>query len=92
MSKTRNGRHHSLHHLGSCWRVPGRHYQDFEVWGDLMPPERTLHSKCKDCFPPSAACAAKAPEPEEVDEGSSSSSSSGSPPAKKAKEGKDGSE
>ena len=92
VSKIPKGRHHCLHHMGSCWRVPGRHYPDFEVWGDLMPPEKSLHSKCKDCFPPVAVLAAKEPEPEEVDDCSSSSSSSGSPPAKKPKEGEGGSE
>ena len=89
VSKTRNGRHRSLHHVGCCWRVPGVHYREFDIWGDVMPPEASLNSKCKDCFATGGAGAVKELEPEAGDEeagSSSSSSSSGSqPPAKKPK-------
>ena len=90
VSITRKGRHRSLHHVGMCWREPGRHFKEFEVWGDIMPPEDSLQSRCKDCFRMKGV--REAPEnsqgAEEVeDEGSSSSSSSTGlgPPAKKPK-------
>ena len=84
---SRGGRHRRLHHVGSCWRVPGRHYKTFEVWGGIMPPLELLHSKCKDCFKVEEIVARQGPEEDESEGSSSSSSSSGdsAPAAKKPK-------
>ena len=88
VSITRNGRHRSLHHVGLCWREPGRHYKDFEIWGEVMPPEQSLQSRCKDCFKLEGGKKPQGSEQggEEDEDGSSSSSSSssaGGPPAAK---------
>ena len=68
-----------LHYAGSCWRVPGTHYKEFEDWGDVVP--TTVHARCHDCFPAESPAvraeeAAAAGESEDGDGSSSSSSSS----------------
>ena len=84
VSVTRGGRHKSLHHVGSCWRVPGQHFKEYEVWGDVLPPAGYLQSRCKDCFKLEGD---QEEQPAELEDGtSSSSSSSGSRPAKKKAE------
>ena len=39
-----------LHFVGCCGKVPGEHYLNFEVWGNLMPPEHAIDVVCKTCF------------------------------------------
>ena len=75
--------------MGSCWRVPGVHYRDFEVWGNVMPPPESLQSRCKDCFKVTAPLGLQeAEEDESCGSSSSSSSSSGvGPPAPKKPKG-----
>ena len=88
VSKTQNGRHRKLHHVGSCFRVPGLHYKEFDVWGDVVPPLSELHSQCANCFGKGGVVreAPVAEQESEVSSVSSSSSSSGKePPGKKAK-------
>ena len=51
VSVTSGGRKRCLHHLGRCWRKPGLHYADFEVYGDKLPPPEAYHSICKLCWP-----------------------------------------
>jgi hypothetical protein len=87
VSRTRGGRHRSLHHYGSCWRIPGVHFKVYDIWGNLCPPEHEVDSKCRDCFGAAKELEAKAPEAEGEESATSSSSSSsvGKPPAKKNK-------
>ena len=67
-----------VHHLGKCWRVPGKHYLEYEVHGEVLPPPESYHEICKTCWPSS-------PPTQQVERtlplavaGGSSSSSSGS--------------
>ena len=39
-----------LHFVGSCGKVPGEHYRNFETWGSVMPPESELDCVCSICF------------------------------------------
>ena len=65
--------------------MPGVHFKVYEVWGNILPPEAEIQSKCLDCF--GAKRAPAEPEVEDDDSvSSSSSSSSGGPPAKKGRE------
>ena len=72
--------------MGSCWRLPGVHFKVYEVWGNIMPPEAEMQSKCLDCFGAKRLPAEPESEDEESASSSSSSSSSGGPPAKKGRE------
>jgi hypothetical protein len=87
ISKTRGGRHRKLHHVGSCKRVPGVDFRDYEVFGDTMPANSLLDSLCKWCFGTTELPAEEESEAESFD--SSSSSRSGKRPAaaKKAEDG-----
>ena len=81
VSITRGGRHRKLHHVGSCKQQPGVDYRDFQVYGDVMPPNSELDSLCGRCFGSTALPAEDLSEAESCD--SSSSSRSGKGPAKK---------
>ena len=90
VSVTRGGKHRKLHHIGDCRLVPGIHYKDFEVWGNVLPGGGDIDSRCGWCFPASSGSAQTAAEPESDRESVSSSSSSvgsaaSSPQAKRAK-------
>ena len=87
VSVTRGGRHRKLHHVGSCWRVPGVDYADFDVYGDVMPELHLLDSKCHNCFGSTALQPAgeEGSDVESLD--SSSSSSSGVPAGKRPRTG-----
>ena len=39
-----------LHKVGECFRLPGVHYQNFEMHTDTWPDRRMYHLVCKDCF------------------------------------------
>ena len=39
-----------LHFIGACGKRPGVHYFSYEVWGDLMPGEADVDTRCKRCF------------------------------------------
>mgnify|MGYP003319360789 CR=1 FL=1 len=39
-----------LHFVGNCGKVPGEHYKQYEVWGDLLPPEHAIDVTCDICF------------------------------------------
>ena len=67
----KKSRHRCLHLLGGCHRVPGLHYQDFEVF-DTRPTEDQYHGVCGQCWRRDKDAAADA----EDDTGSTSSSAS----------------
>ena len=52
--------------------VPGVHYKDFKVWGDIMPVESEVQALCARCLPQGRPAAPL--EPPDVISGSSSSS------------------
>ena len=77
-----------LHFVGACGKIPGEHYPNFEVWGELMPPDSEIDEICRNCFPrgDDAAQAGTEEAPSSSSSSSSSTSSSGVElPAKKAK-------
>ena len=51
VSVTRRGKFRRLHLVESCSMVPGVHYKDFEVWGDIMPSESDIQAVCARCLP-----------------------------------------
>ena len=61
--------------------LPGVDYKEFQVYGDIMPPNSELDSLCGRCFGSTALPAEDLSEAESCD--SSSSSRSGKGPAKK---------
>ena len=73
---TRNGRHRKLRHVGDCRLISGIHYLYFEVWGDKLPGEGEIDSRCGGCFPTSEA--KRAVQDELGSDGESDSSSSSS--------------
>ena len=82
--------------MGSCFRVPGVHYQNFRILGDLMPGEHEVDAKCLQCFPGDRLTVPKkddfvGSEEESFSTCSSSSSSSGKTRPKKRKRGAAGS-
>ena len=46
------GQRRMLHFTGSCYRIPGKDYLKFEVFGDELPPSSFFSTRCKACFPP----------------------------------------
>ena len=44
-------RQRTLHKLGECHRVPGLHYQEYELLNYELPKAETYHRACKHCFP-----------------------------------------
>ena len=86
VSKSRSAR--KLHFVGMCFRIPGKHYLQFDVFGDVMPEEADIDSRCKDCFAALGAAGRAADSAEEASTASSSSSASSSdegPPLKACK-------
>ena len=60
VSRKRNGKALTLHQVGRCWRIPGKHYARFETLDqsevDLAAPENPKFDKvCQDCFKPASA-------------------------------------
>ena len=51
VSIAKGGLHRKLHFYGACYRLPGIHYKNFRILGELMPSEYDMDSKCLDCFP-----------------------------------------
>ena len=56
VSQARAGKTQTLHRTGSCWRLPGVHYQRFNFLSDLQIEEAKVgdvlySSVCRDCFP-----------------------------------------
>ena len=41
--------------MGECHRLPGVHFQNFEVVGDEPPDASSYHHACMHCFPRKAA-------------------------------------
>ena len=84
VSKCRSAR--KLHFVGMCFRVPGRHYRQFDTFGDVMPDETEIDSRCKDCFaalgPAGVPVADSDEEASTVSSSSSSSSEDDAPPVK----------
>ena len=69
----------TLHRMGECYRQPGVHYQDYEVFGGHLPPAETYHRSCRICFPKGADDGARAEDSDsEEDSGAASSTSSSS--------------
>ena len=50
ISVSRKARHRCLHRVGSCFRVPGRHYTDFILSGVEMPSDDTYDAICQGCW------------------------------------------
>ena len=46
----RSGRK-TLHRIGECHRIPGIHYNKYEIIGDEVPGAELFHQSCKICFP-----------------------------------------
>ena len=36
--------------MGACGKKPGVHYLNFDVWGEIMPPEAEIDTQCTTCF------------------------------------------
>ena len=87
ISVTRGGRHRKLHHVGSCRCVPGVDHNEFEVYGDVMPSNAEVDSRCTWCFGRGLVCETAPVEEESGAESldSSSSSTVEKPAAKKAR-------
>ena len=77
VSITRHGKHRKLHHIGSCKLQPGTDYKDWEHFGETLPDEAKIDSKCKWCFKTKAATETQELEEASITDGVSSSSSSG---------------
>ena len=84
VSKSRSAR--KLHFVGMCFRVPGKHFLEFDTFGDVMPDETEIDSRCKDCFsalgPAGVPVADSDEEASTVSSSSSSSSEDDAPPVK----------
>lgn len=51
ISREKAGKHRTVHQVGRCYRIPGTHYQFFEVISKVQAQEGRLFEKtCKDCF------------------------------------------
>ena len=68
--------------MGSCHRIPGTDYHEYEVQGDRVPSEKEADSTCKNCFKQGFIFLGGEAELSEAESisSSSSSSSSGWPP------------
>ena len=51
VSIAKGGLHRRLHFYMACFRLPGVHYKNFRILGELMPSEYDMDSKCLDCLP-----------------------------------------
>ena len=86
VSISKEGLHRKLHFIGACFRIPGVHYRNYRILGELMPSEYDIDSKCLDCFPGEKPAQAVVHEPfvaSEEETFSTSSSSSVAPAAKR---------
>ena len=97
VSKAKRGRFRRLHHVESCRLVPGVHYKDFDIWGEILPPESEIDAVCGICLKSgvSRAVDAAVPVEEALDSDSSSSSmgSLGASPSKRPRaDGPEGAE
>ena len=72
VSKTKRGRFRRLHCVEACRLVPGVHYAEYDVWGDVLPGEQDIDAVCSRCLPQSRLL------PAQEDEASEASSSSAS--------------
>jgi hypothetical protein len=70
------GKVRCLHFVGACFRIPGEHYRKYDPWGEILPPEHLVDTRCKNCFPDGVAAAPVQKEDAEIEATSSSSSSS----------------
>ena len=84
VSITRNGRHRKLHHVGSCRRVPGVDYKEFDCYGEVLPEAHELDSRCKDCFGTTSVLDPVVAEESEAESLDSSSSATSGEPGPKA--------
>ena len=50
VSISKKTRFRRLHHLGSCHRVPGVHYHEFEQLGVSQPTETCYDDVCQNCM------------------------------------------
>ena len=69
--------------MGSCHRIPGTDYHEYEVLGDRVPSEKEVDSICKNCFKQGfifTGQEAELSEAESISSSSSSSSSGSEPP------------
>mgnify|MGYP003333697518 CR=1 FL=1 len=73
VSKTKRGKFRRLHCVEACRLVPGVHYADYDVWGDVLPSEQDIDAVCTRCLPQGRL----RPAPEEEASEASASSSSG---------------
>ena len=71
VSKTKGGKHRTLHFLPACWRVPDVHYKQWVAHGELLPDKAEFDAVCSTCMPGGPI------RPEEAEDSASSSSSSG---------------
>ena len=80
VSKKRNGNSLTLHRVGSCWRIPGKHYARFEVLAtaeidEANPDNPKFNNICQDCFKGSGVSSGESASESEREAGSDSSSS-----------------
>ena len=50
VSAARHGQHRKLHHIGSCKLKPGVDYKVWEHYGENLPGDAEIDSRCKWCF------------------------------------------
>ena len=75
----RNGSQRILHRVGSCYRLPGRDYSNFEVLGEEHPLPEKYKCMCGDCWKQPASCSQAQPcEPSSSSSVASSASSASS--------------
>lgn len=71
VSKTKRGRFKLLHCIDACPLIPGVHYRDYDVWGDILPDAADIDAVCVRCLP--RGVFRPPPEAESSDSASSSS-------------------
>ena len=80
VSQARQGRPRTLHRVGECWRVPGRHFRwwaKIDEAGALAGPAGGLYENaCEDCFRESVVGASGKGESASAESGSGSSTDS----------------
>ena len=80
VSQARQGRPRTLHRVGECWRIPGRHFRwwaKIDEAGALAGPAGGLYENaCKDCFRESVVGAVSKGESVSAESGSGSSTDS----------------
>ena len=63
ISIARQSRYRRLRKAGGCWRVPGLHFQEFELADKLE--ARRYNALCADCWPPNDELGSDPPSSEE---------------------------